>query len=165
MENHPFILGLPAVRINGVPFSLVLFGKRVTNHVLVFSIRAFSKLRGVFLCEAFFSHFTPQRRFNVAFLYFIYLCTVCRTNLLFWVCNKSAMCRKWCGFVLGTLYNCTECDVTQAGPAWKISQIKKVIDRPTQTPLCGFTFATQKPLIKASLWRVCLWAIYLFCMI
>ena len=27
----------------------------------------------------------------------------------------------------------------------------KVIDRPTQTPLCGFTFATQKPLIKASL--------------
>ena len=30
-------------------------------------------------------------------------------------------------------------------------QIEKVIDRPTQTPLCGFTFATQKPLIKASL--------------
>ena len=29
--------------------------------------------------------------------------------------------------------------------------IEKVIDRPTQTPLCGFTFATQKPLIKASL--------------
>ena len=54
MENHLFILGLPAVRINGVPFSLVLSGKRVTNHVLVFSIRAFSKLRGVFLCEAFF---------------------------------------------------------------------------------------------------------------
>ena len=43
--------------------------------------------------------------------------------------------------------------------------IEKVIDRPTQTPLCDFTFATQKPLIKASLWRVCLWAIYLFCMI
>ena len=31
------------------------------------------------------------------------------------------------------------------------SQIEKVTDRPTQTPLCGFTFATQKPLIKASL--------------
>ena len=29
--------------------------------------------------------------------------------------------------------------------------IEKVIDRPTQTPLCGFTFAMQKPLIKASL--------------
>ena len=30
-------------------------------------------------------------------------------------------------------------------------QFEKVIDRLTQTPLCGFTFATQKPLIKASL--------------
>ena len=29
--------------------------------------------------------------------------------------------------------------------------IEKVIERPTQTPLFGFTFATQKPLIKASL--------------
>lgn len=32
-----------------------------------------------------------------------------------------------------------------------VNVIEKVIDRPTQTPLCGFTFATQKPLIKASL--------------
>ena len=62
------------------------------------------------------------------------------------------MCRKSCGFVLGILYNCTECGVTQGtGPVWKVSQIEKVIDRPTQTPLRGFTFATHKPLIKASL--------------
>ena len=33
----------------------------------------------------------------------------------------------------------------------KMLHIEKVIDRPAQTPLCGFTFATQKPLIKASL--------------
>ena len=32
-----------------------------------------------------------------------------------------------------------------------VNVIEKVIDRPTQTPLCGFTFAMQKPLIKASL--------------
>ena len=30
----------------------------------------------------------------------------------------------------------------------RLAKIEKVIDRPTQTPLCGFTFATQKPLLK-----------------
>ena len=48
---HPFILGLPAVRINGVTFPLVLSERRVyvANHVLVYS-----KLRVVFVCKAFF---------------------------------------------------------------------------------------------------------------
>ena len=49
LDEHPFILGLPAVRINGVPFSLVPSGRRVANHVLVFSICALSKLRVVFV--------------------------------------------------------------------------------------------------------------------
>ena len=79
MENHPFILGLPAVRINGVPFSLVLSGKRVTNHVLVFSIRAFSKLRGVFLCEAFFRII---RRKGVLMSFFLYFMIVSEGNKL-----------------------------------------------------------------------------------
>ena len=44
LDDHPFILGLPAVRINGVPFQLVLSGRRVANHVLAFLIHALSKL-------------------------------------------------------------------------------------------------------------------------
>ena len=51
---HPFILGLPAVRINGVTFPLVLSERRVyvANHVLVYS-----KLRVVFVCKAFFASY------------------------------------------------------------------------------------------------------------
>ena len=67
LDDHPFIFGLPAVRINGVPFLLVLSGTRVANHALVFSIRALSKLRHVFVCKAFL-HYTMLWRFYVAFL-------------------------------------------------------------------------------------------------
>ena len=47
LDDHPFLLGLLVVRINDVPFSLVLSGRRVANHVLVLSMRAFSKLNMV----------------------------------------------------------------------------------------------------------------------
>ena len=49
-RNFPnfFVKNLPAVRINGVIFSLVLSERRVANRVLVFSICAFSQLRVVF---------------------------------------------------------------------------------------------------------------------
>ena len=60
LDEHPFILGLPAVRINGVPFSLVLSERRVANHMVVYvSICYLSKLRVVFVCKfmAFLSHF------------------------------------------------------------------------------------------------------------
>ena len=65
-DDHPFILVIHAVTINGVPFSLVLLGRRVTNHVLVFSICALSRLRVVFVCKDFL-HYTPLWRFYVAF--------------------------------------------------------------------------------------------------
>ena len=75
LDEHPFILGLHAVRINGVPFSLVPSERRVANHVLVFSIWAFSKLRVVFLCKVFFLHYTPFIwRFYVTFLYIFLVC-------------------------------------------------------------------------------------------
>ena len=73
LDDHPFILGLPPVRINGVPFSLVLSERRVANHVLVFSICALSKHRVVFgrsrlrrygvLCRCFV-HFLGLLRVN-----------------------------------------------------------------------------------------------------
>ena len=61
---HPFILGLPAVRINGVTFPLVLSQRRVANHVLVFQAQSCVCLQGFFasyavmalLCR-FFVHF------------------------------------------------------------------------------------------------------------
>ena len=53
LDDHPFILGLPAVRINGVPFSLVRSERRVANHVLVFLICALSKLTVMFVCKFF----------------------------------------------------------------------------------------------------------------
>ena len=31
-------------------------------------------------------------------------------------------------------------------PVWKISEIVKFIDGPTQTPLCGFAVAAHEPL-------------------
>ena len=46
LDEHPFILGLPAVRINGVPFSLAPSGRKVA-----------------------FLHFTPSWRFYVTFSY------------------------------------------------------------------------------------------------
>ena len=67
LDDHHFIIGLPAVRINGVPFSLVLLGMRVANHVLVFLIQALSKFRVVFVCNAS-SHYTPSWHFNVTVL-------------------------------------------------------------------------------------------------
>ena len=48
-----------------------------------------------------------------------------------------------CGLVLVIAFSCFLCST--------IKFIEKVIDRLTQTPLCGFTFATQKPLVKTSL--------------
>ena len=41
-----------------LPLSLVFSGRRVTNHVLLFSICALSKLIVVFVCKAFL-HYTP----------------------------------------------------------------------------------------------------------
>ena len=42
LDERPFILGLPAVRINGVPFLLVLSERRGADHVLVlFDLRSF----------------------------------------------------------------------------------------------------------------------------
>ena len=41
LHDHPFILGLASVRINGVPFSLFLSGRRVTNRVGIFDLRFF----------------------------------------------------------------------------------------------------------------------------
>ena len=51
---------------------------------------------------------------------------------------------------------CTKAEMQQicasaVQKSFPLAEVEKVIDRPTQTPLCGFTFATQKPLIKASL--------------
>ena len=74
MEEYPFILGLPAVRINDFPFSLVLSERRVANHVLLFSICVLSKLRVVFLWKAFFLHYTLLWRFHVTFLYIFLIC-------------------------------------------------------------------------------------------
>ena len=37
------------------PLSFVLSGRRVANHVLVFSICTLSKIRVVFVCKAFFA--------------------------------------------------------------------------------------------------------------
>ena len=67
---HPFILGLPAVRINGVTFPLVLSERRVANHVLVYS-----KLRVVYVCKAFLHH-TPLWPCYVAFLYIFLVCSM-----------------------------------------------------------------------------------------
>ena len=70
LDEHPFILGLPAVRINGVPFSLVLSERRVANHMLVYvSICYLSKLRVVFVCK-----FLSLWRFYVTFLYIFLAC-------------------------------------------------------------------------------------------
>ena len=77
LDDYPFILSLPAVRINGVPFSLVLSLTRVANHALVFSIRALSKFRVLFVCKAFL-RYTPLWRFCVAFSCIFLVCSVCQ---------------------------------------------------------------------------------------
>ena len=63
LADHPFILGLPAARMNGVPFLLVFSGTRVANKALVFSIRTHSKLRVVFVCKALLRYYTPVMAF------------------------------------------------------------------------------------------------------
>ena len=67
LDEHPFILYY--LRLGSTVFllSLVLSGKRVANHVLVFSICALSKLIVVIICKAFL-HYTPLWRFYVTFL-------------------------------------------------------------------------------------------------
>ena len=75
LDDHPFlssILGLPAFKIN-VPFSLVLSGRRVTNHVLVFSICAPLKVRVVFLCKAFFALYAVMTLLYRSFCTFSWL--------------------------------------------------------------------------------------------
>ena len=63
LDDYAFILSITAVRINGVPFSLALSETRVANHALVFSIRALSKFRVVFVCKAFLAlYFSPPQR-------------------------------------------------------------------------------------------------------
>ena len=73
LDDHPFILGLPAVRMNGVPFSLVLSGRRVANHVLVFLIHALSKFR--FVSGFFFCIILPLWCFYITFLYIFLVCS------------------------------------------------------------------------------------------
>ena len=75
LDDHPFILGLPAFKINGVPFSLVLSGRRVANHVLVFSICVLSKLRVIFVCKAFFKLYAVMA-FLSLFLYIFLVCSM-----------------------------------------------------------------------------------------
>ena len=69
LDDHPFILGLPPVRINGVPFSMILSERRVANHVLVFSISALFQSSELCL---FVGHFCIIRRYGVFMSIFVH---------------------------------------------------------------------------------------------
>ena len=66
LDEHPFILYYLRLGSTVFPLSLVLQGRIVANHVLVFSICALSKLIVWFVCKAFL-HYTPLWRFYVTF--------------------------------------------------------------------------------------------------
>ena len=68
LDEHPFIHYYLRLGSTVFPLSLVLSGRRIANHVLVFSICTISKLIVVFVCKAFL-HYTPLWRFYVIFLY------------------------------------------------------------------------------------------------
>ena len=106
--------------------------------MLVFSICALSKLRVVFLCEALYC---IVRRFGVLislfclfYMFVLYIestCFVGSVKKLLCAAKDVVLHLEYCAIVQNVMSR------RGRGLPGKYHRMKKFIDRPTQTPLCG----------------------------